>query len=282
MIARALTRTALALGLALAPLSASADSALRKLGLRSEGLGWEAVGRLDLGRGSFCSGALIATDLVLTAAHCLFDKEGNRLDPRKITFHAGYRSGLSVASRTGVRAVVKEGYDPSEGADVIGQLLADVALIQLDRPIAAANAAPYALSGTVTAGASVAVASYGLGREEVMSLQRSCSVLGERVGALAFSCDVTFGSSGAPVFDTSGPHPRIVSIISKGAREDGKVLSLGMKVGKAARQLQADLRAGRGVFPKANVAAKHLRVGTRSQTGAKFVRPGGGAKFVRP
>ena len=32
---------------------------------------WQAVGRIDTGPG-FCTGTLIAADLVLTAAHCLF------------------------------------------------------------------------------------------------------------------------------------------------------------------------------------------------------------------
>ncbi|MCO6385136.1 serine protease [Oceanicola sp. 502str15] len=275
-------RRALLAALALATATpALADSALRRLSLRSEGLGWEAVGRLDLGGGSFCSGALIETDLVLTAAHCLFDHAGNRANPRAIIFRAGYRDGMEVATRTGLRAVVMPGYVPGSD-DVIGQLMADVALLQLDRPIAAANAEPYGISANVRAGENVAVASYGQGREEALSLQRSCSVLGERLGALAFSCDVTFGSSGAPVFDLTGGRPEIVSIISKGAREEGKVLSLGMRVEPAVRQLRADLRAGRGVFPQVVGAAKRVAVGASSSTGARFVRPGSGPRFVKP
>ncbi|MGB7242579.1 MAG: trypsin-like serine protease [Sulfitobacter sp.] len=44
---------------------------LTRLGDKNRALGWEAVGRLDTKNGGFCTGTLIAPDLVLTAAHCV-------------------------------------------------------------------------------------------------------------------------------------------------------------------------------------------------------------------
>ena len=43
-------------------------SALRLLMTGDDSRGWHAVGRLNIGDNSFCTGALIAPDLVLTAA----------------------------------------------------------------------------------------------------------------------------------------------------------------------------------------------------------------------
>ena len=62
--------------LAALPASASNTSNLNALEKRSDVVGFEAVGRLDSPHG-FCSGTLIAADLVLTAAHCVYDKRTN-------------------------------------------------------------------------------------------------------------------------------------------------------------------------------------------------------------
>lgn len=254
-----------------------ADSPLERLTTRSNSLGWEAVGRLDIGGGGFCSGVLVATDLVLTAAHCLFDqRSGARKDPRKMVFRAGLRDGEAIAEVRGRRAVVLAGYDPRGPRDLT-QLLNDVALVQLAEDIPAATAAPFVVGRPVGPGDQVSVVSYARGREQALSWQRACQVRRRGQGVLEFSCDVDFGSSGAPVFETSGGRGRLVSIMSRAQRGDGRIRAYGMEIAAPLRRLKSALRAGQGVFPHEEILSRRITVGngTRRNTG-------GGAKFVRP
>ena len=262
-------RRALLGGLAALAAAPATGQELRRLTLRGDLLGWEGVGRLDLDDG-FCTGVLVAPDLVLTAAHCLVDRRGARRDPAAVTFRAGLRDGAPVAERRGLRAVLHPDYDPAD-PDGLRQLRADVALVQLDAPIPAGTAAPFAPGGSVRTGAEVSVISYATGREEAPSRQRACAVTGHGPGVLRLDCDGDFGASGAPVFRLEGGVPRIVSVISRGNRAERAVF--GMEAGPALAAVRDALRTRRGVWPETQVEARRLRPGERGETGARFLRP---------
>jgi protease YdgD len=249
------------------------DARLRRLDTGDDGRAWEAVGRLDIGGTGFCTGALIAPNLVLTAGHCLFDKQTNeRIDPASIEFLAGWRNGRASAYRNVRRAVVHPDY-VFDGEVSSERVRNDLALLELERPIRNTTITPFGTAARPRKGDSVGVVSYAKDRADAPSLQEVCTVLARQDGVLITSCSVDFGSSGAPIFTMENGEAHIVSVVSAKAEVDGDKVSLGTALGAPLARLQAEMIAGKGVFPKVAKAPRVRVGGVRNDTGAKFVKP---------
>lgn len=256
--------------------SIAQDTKLESLDTWGSNRGWEGVGFLKIEGKSSCTGVLIRPDLVLTAGHCLYDsKSGERKDPTKIEFRAGWRDGKFVARRFGKSSIVHPKFLSQEGEDLsIDRIRNDVALLVLHDPIQSTHADPFKTDTRAVANSEVSVVSYGQGRNDAASRQRSCRVLESSGGVVAMSCDVVPGSSGAPVFAMRDGHPRVVSVVSGLGEMAGKQVSFGMDLSKPLSKLLADLGAGRGVYPNKPVVSRRITVGKkRNDTGARFLRP---------
>ena len=225
------------------------DAPLKRLLTADEARGWEAVGRLNVQGAGFCTGTLIAPDLVLTAAHCLhFSATGRPVPADRVHFLAGWRKDWTAAHRQARRIAIHPDFRFTTD-DQLAKIAADIALVELDRPILPSVVSPFEPLADARPGDEVSVVSYARDRSEVPSLQEPCHLLGRQGQIMILSCDANFGSSGAPVFlQSEGGEKRVVSVITSMTQWNEREVSLGASLAGPLELLINELRSADPVF----------------------------------
>lgn len=197
---------------------------------------FDAVGRLTLNGVQTCSASLVAKDLVLTAAHCLFDKRnGAKTKAENIIFEAGLAGQQAKSRRTISEYTLHPRYHYNRRN---AQVSFDVALLRLTAPISPLEIEPLGFSTDFGRGDPVDIFSYQWRRHDFQQRSRNCEIFARKTHNVLLTCVVDQGASGAPILEkTNEERPKILSVVSARGRVGKVRVSVGTILDRDFRKL---------------------------------------------
>lgn len=197
---------------------ASADAIDLKV-IDSTDAPWTSIGRVNFAgykSTAMCTGTLIAPDLVLTAAHCLYNRStGRPLPVDDLLFIAGVRRDAYSARLVPACALTAEGFELAQKPK-LRDIHNDVALIVLKEPSTLPPVPVLAPeeAAILTRETRFQSAGYRRSRRFLPTVVPACRVLGTTEETWVTDCASEAGASGGPLLVETPNGLRVAGIMS--------------------------------------------------------------------
>ncbi len=162
---------------------------------------WNSLVRVQTELGGRCTGFVVAPQVVVTAAHCLFlFRVGRFIQPGSVHVLLSYRMGQYAAHARVARFTIPSDYRP---LDESGSAGLDRAVLLLEHRLPGAAILPIEpVPGSLPL--PVRLGGYGQDRDEVAIADPACRLTGYATDGqgrplLTHDCEATRGTSGAPL-----------------------------------------------------------------------------------
>lgn len=211
---------------------------------------WQSIGRVNIGGRAHCSGTLVAEDVVLTAAHCVYSTRDQKMVvPGIVHFVAGYSKGEYLGHSKVKSYIVGDGYRGEEGASR-SNLAHDWALLSLEKPLGEtlgfltvptgwfdqpeATALPRPMPDSkprnLEITADITTAGYPGDRKHVLSLEEDCNIITTaNSGRILFtSCIALRGDSGGPILQKTDDDWNIIGVQTSALKAGNKISGVGI------------------------------------------------------
>lgn len=180
---------------------------------------WPSIGRVNIAgfrSTAMCTGTLIAPDIVLTAAHCLYNKSTRKPFPiEDLLFMAGVRRDEYSARLEPACTITAAGYEPRQNPR-LREVHKDVGIILLKEPSTLPPVPVLSLdeATVLTKDTRFQSAGYRRSRRFLPTVVPACRVMGTAEDSWVTDCASEAGASGGPLLVETPNGLRVAGIMS--------------------------------------------------------------------